>query len=43
MKTATEQAIYGDIPEQERAKKAPLLDTLEQIATETGQTRAGIQ
>ena len=43
VKKLTEAAIYGDIPERERAKKAPLLDTLEKIAAETGQTRAGIQ
>ena len=40
---ATERAIYGDIPEEERKKKTPLLDTLEKIAAETGQTKQSLE
>jgi len=47
VKTLTEAAIYGDIPERERAKKAPLLDTLEKNSirdrTNTRRDRTAIQ
>lgn len=39
----TKQAIYGDMSEEERKKKTPLLDTLEKIAIETGQTKRALE
>ena len=43
VKTATERAIYGDIPKEGQRREMPVLGVLEKIAAETEQTRAGIQ
>ena len=43
VKTATERAIYGDIPEEEERREVPILGVLEKIASETEKTSALLQ
>ena len=43
VKTATERAIYGDIPESGTRKEVPVSGLLEKIAAETEKTQQGIQ
>ncbi|KAL3866480.1 hypothetical protein ACJMK2_043774 [Sinanodonta woodiana] len=43
VKTATERAIYGDIPKEGERHEAPLLGALEKIAAETKETQQGLK
>ena len=43
VKTATERAIFGDIPEQGERREVPVLDVLEKKAAETEKTSALLQ
>ena len=43
VKAAAERAIYGDISEEEKKKKAPLLSILESVAAETRQAKESLK
>ena len=43
VKTATERAIYGDIPVEGQRREKPILGVLEKIAAETEKTQQGIK